>query len=383
MAAGPYSPKAVGQAPGQVGEVPETAWIVRSARQGRSRGRKRSSLAASWPTSYDYGDVREHFEQPDPSWARRAKGGLAALLLVPLTACSVAAEADALAEEHLVVHALVQVRRTETLGGEPRADALAGLIRVPDTADAAEVFALAGLREQLPAVGQCQAGDPAVTQLAETDIGVASVELVPADTVIIVTPGGEHPLAPHAFPSISDSIRGVIYTSRDQTAWSLPDAGKYEIVLRGAEGLEQGNAAYQSPGVPSSVTIGGVPLAEVDELSQADLDLTWAPSGSSLDLLAVRLHLADSTYTCTFRDADGFGSMSLLDARRALAPSLARVGDPTLGRAQGALSLHRIRAEASAAPGDASVVEVRFDFSVARELAFSSDALSGLGPGPE
>lgn len=323
-------------------------------------------------TSYDYEDVRVHFEQPDLGWGRAAKSGLAALLLVPLTACSVAAETDALAAERLVVHALVQVRRTETLGGEPRADALAGLIRVPDTADPAEVFALAGLREPLPAVGQCQAGDLAWAQLGDTDIGLPSVELVPADTVLVVTPGGEHPLAPHAFPSISDSIRGVIYTSRDQTAWSLPDVGTYEVLLRGAEGLEHGHSTHQSPGVPSSVTIGGVPLAEIDELRQADLDLTWAPSGSTLDLLAVRLHAADSTYTCTFRDVDGFGSMSLREAERALA----RSGTPVAGDTKGALSLHRIRAEASATPGDTSVVEVRFDFSVSREVSFA-------GPGVE
>jgi hypothetical protein len=300
-------------------------------------------------------------------WVRAAKSGFTALLLVPLTACSVAAEADTLAEERLVVHALVQVRRTETFGGEPRADALAGLIRVPDTADPAEVFALAGLREALPPLGQCLAGDVATTEPSE---GAQSVELVPADTVLVVTPGGEHPLAPHAFPSISDSIRGVIYTSRDQTAWSLPDAGRYEIVLRGAEGLEHAHSSHQSPGVPSSVTIGGVPLSDIDELRQADLDLTWAPSGSTLDLVAVRLHAADSTYTCTFRDADGFGSMSLLEAERALGLSAATAGS------QGVLSLHRIRAEASATPGDTSVVEVRFDFSVAREVSFA-------GPGAE
>jgi len=291
----------------------------------------------------------------------------------------VAAEDNDLSEERLVVHALVQVRRAETLEGDARADALAGLIRVPDSADAAEVFALAGLRDQLPAIGQCLAGDPSEARGPVAEAGLPSVELVPADAVMVLTPGGEHLLAPHAFPSISDSIRGVIYTSRDQTAWSLPEDGSYQIVLRGAEGLDSGHAVHQSPSVPSGIAISGVPLADVEELSQADLDLTWTPSGSTLDLLAVRLGLAESTYTCTFRDADGFGSLSLVDVGRALPGVALKDG------AVGALSLHRVRAEASAAPGETSVVEVRFDFSVSTEvsLAVSGDALSGGAPGGE
>lgn len=285
------------------------------------------------------------------------------LSLATLSACSVAAETEDMTGERLVVHALVQVRRTEALGGAPRADALAGLIKVPESADAAEVFALAGLRDQLPPVGQCQAGDAMASDMGEAALGMPTVELIPAETVQVLTPGGAHRLAPHAFPSISDSIRGVIYTSRDQTAGSLPDTGPYEIVLRGAEGLEDERAVHESPGVPAGVTIGGIPLADVDQVEKPDLDLTWTPSGSTLDLLAARLHAADSTYTCTFRDADGFGSLSLLEAAKAI-PSLGAGG----AAASGTLSLHRVRAEASATPGGTSVVEVRFDFSVAREI---------------
>jgi len=288
--------------------------------------------------------------------------------LLALSACSVAAEAEGVAGERLVVHALVQVRRTEAIGGEPRADALAGLIRVPETADAAEVFALAGLRDQLPPVGQCQTGEAASAELAAAGLEMQSVELVPADVVSVRTSGGAHLLAPHAFPSVSDSIRGVIYASRDQTAWSLPSGGRYEIVLGGAEGLENERAVHESPGVPSGVTIGGLPLTEVSEIRQPDLDLTWAPSGSTLDLLAARLRTAESTYTCTFRDADGFGSISLAEAEKAIA-GVAFARDTA-----GTLSLHRVRAEASATPGETSVVEVRFDFSVARELAFAFDS---------
>lgn len=350
-------------------EVTETARIVRAEAPRRAMGR---SLARSRATSYDDKDVQKRPEHFDQVWSRAARSGLFALLLVPLSACSVAAEAETLAEERLVVHALVQVRRTETLEGDARADALAGLIRVPDTADAAEVFALAGLRDQVPPVGQCQTGD----SNRSADAGMSSVELVPADAVLMLTPGGEHVLAPHAFPSISDSIRGVIYTSRDQTASLLPSGGKYEIILRGAVGLENERAVHESPTVPTGVTVGGVPLGNVDEITQTDLDFTWNPSGSTLDLLATRLRWNDSTYTCTFRDADGFGSLSLVDVRKAV-PGFALGDDAPI-----TLSLHRVRAEASASPGETSVVEVRFDFSVARELgvALSGDVPSGDAP---
>lgn len=291
--------------------------------------------------------------------------------LAVLSGCSVTAEAEEPADERLVVHALVQVRRTEAVTEEPRADALAGLIRVPDTADAAEVFALAGLRDRLPPVGQCQSGAELGAEL--TDVRLPSVELVSADTVQVLTPGGAHLLAPHAFPSISDSIRGVIYTSRDQTAASLPDGGRYEIILSGADGLENERAVHQGPSVPTGITIGGVPLAELDQLTTPDLDLTWTPSESTLDVLAVRLKTREGTYTCAFRDSDGFGSLSLADAGRAL-PSVTAEPSST-----GTLSLHRVRAEASAPPGTTSVVEVRFDFSIAREVGIALVSQEGGG----
>lgn len=315
---------------------------------------------------------RQPFREPLGTLARVGRGASIVLSLLVLSACSVAAEADETADERLVVHALVQVRRTEALGEEPRADALAGLIRVPDTADAAEVFALAGLRDRLPPVGQClSGGELTEASPTEAELGLPSVELVPADTVQVLTPGGAHLLAPHAFPSVSDSIRGVIYTSRDQTAGSLPDGGRYEIVLRGAEGLENERAVHQGPGVPAGITIGGVPLAEVDSLTSPDLDVTWTPSESTLDVLAARLRTGEGTYTCAFRDSDGFGSLSLVEAARAM-PSFAE------GReARGTLSLHRIRAEASAAPGDTSVIEVRFDFSLAREVHIALSTREG------
>ena len=371
MPGGPNAPKPNRQPLAEPGEVAETVGRIRPRLAARPA---RGSLARSGAPSYAYPDVRDDFEQPpfgqaQPGWTKAARGGFLALLLVPLTACSVAAETETSAEEHLVVHALVQVRRTETLGGDSRADALAGLIRVPDSADPAEVFSLAGLREAFPGAGQCQAGDLVARENAE----IASVELVPAEAVLVLTPGGEHALAPHAFPSISDSIRGVIYTSRDQTAGSFPDAEKYEIVLRGAEGLGTTSAVHASPAVPSGASVGGIPLAELEELAQSDLDFTWMPSGSTLDLMAVRLRWDDRTYTCTFKDADGFGTLSLAEAARAL-------GGATQSGAKGTLSLHRVRAEASAAPGDTSMVEVRFDFSVAREIGF---ALPGRSPGAE
>ncbi len=88
-------------------------------------------------------------------------------------------------------------------------------------------------------------------------------------------------------------------------------------------------------------------------------------------MLAARLRTGEGTYTCAFRDSDGFGSLTLVEAARAM-PSFAEDG-----RARGTLSLHRIRAEASAAPGDTSVIEVRFDFSLAREVHIAPSTRGG------
>ncbi len=320
-------------------------------------------------------------------------GGSALCLSI---ACSVATDATPVEDEARSVHALIQIRRTETIEGEEKADALASILRVPLSTDPGEVLSVAGLRETLPPIGECRATSslPArqgpTTQQQKTwehtaqepaaewrDLPFGEVELVAASEVTVNTSSGVHSLAPHAFPTVSDWLRGVVYTSRDQQADALPEGSLYAILVNGAEGLGSIDATHESPQGPSSITLGGRPLEKVREIDrEGTLDLTWTPSSNSLDVMAVSLRAEDSNYTCAFSDTLGAGSVPLgeFSTENVLADEAAKGVGPSEKPFQpggsGTLSLHRVRVEASTSETDAAVLEVRFDFSVVADVVF-------------
>lgn len=284
-------------------------------------------------------------------------------------ACSVATDMNPEPEEARTVHALIQVRRTLSADGEGKADALASFLKIPLSADPGEVLTLAGLRDSLPKVGSCRTQELGrgllAAELEPPDIAVGSAELVPAEDIVLETSSGRHPLAPHAFPAVSDWIRGVVYTSRTQEGTTLPEGEMYAILVGDAEGVGPIEARHQSPPGPSSITLGGHPLQEVRRVDpKSPLDLTWAPSSNPLDVMAISLRTADASYVCSFDDALGAGSLSPAEAQASFSRTSFVSGSPAT------LSLHRVRVEASSTGSEATVVEVRFDFAVVTDVSF-------------
>jgi hypothetical protein len=282
--------------------------------------------------------------------------------------CSVATDATAPEDLARTTHALIQVRHTAKVEGPERADALAGFVRVPLTADPAELLALAGLREALPPEGTCQtelAGSARAPKAPNwKELPEGGVELLPVDDLSLSTEGGDHQLAPRAYPSVSDWISGVVYTSRDQEATTLPTAGTYHIRVLGMDGAFEMDTTHESPPGISAVTVGGVPFADVRTLPfGAPLDLTWSPSENPLDLVAVTLSTSGFTHTCSTSDGEGAASVvldPLLDPEQ---PLLAR-GEPVT------LTVRRIRTGASTNEAESFVLEVRFDFAVVADITF-------------
>lgn len=276
--------------------------------------------------------------------------------------------------EARTTHAVVTIERSESADGtNSKAEALAGFLEVPALVDAHSVLQLVGLGLDLPEVGTCTLGsEPASAgPLTET----ASVEFVDAGAVELEVSGAHERLAPYAFPTVTDSISGVLYTSRDRTADPLPSSSRYTL---SADGLGI-RASLDAPRALSGVTINGTPLAEVASVSTASpLDLTWdvdTARGSSASGDVVYVELTASGMTASGNASSGNASSG--DARRIICSFGDELGAgsvPTEAFAlegTGVVTVHRLRAhEFDVLDADSNRGQLRFDFAVAANVTF-------------
>ena len=291
-----------------------------------------------------------------------------------LLGCSVSAEdydADAGAGS---THVAVRIQHVTSPGGESRADALAGFVRVQASADAQDVLALAGLKLVLPPKGECFSDADGHRPLAI----VSDAELLEASAVSLETDGGTHELAPYAFPNVADLLRGVVYLSRDRSGNALPMGATYTLMGHGIEpqndpGLGHNpdslnntlevSSTQQSPPPFAKVTVAGQPWSGSISTSAAPvLDLSWEPSDDTNDVVVVTIESEDDYFACSFADGEGFGSV----------PLITYVGTELgQGGRQGLLSLHRLRSRVE--PGSGAIVQVRmtFDFVLQTQIYFN------------
>ncbi|HEY6727746.1 MAG TPA: hypothetical protein VI197_27115, partial [Polyangiaceae bacterium] len=214
-------------------------------------------------------------------------------------------------------HAVVTIERSESAdGSSSKAEALAGFLEVPALVDAHSVLQLVGLGLDLPEPGSCTLGAARATAgpLTET----ANVEFVDAGAVELEVSGARERLAPYAFPTVTDSISGVLYTSRDRAADPLPSGSRYTLTAAGSGlGLR---VSHDAPHALSGVTVNGTPLAEVAGVGTSNpLDLTWdvdAPGDivyveltASSAQSAAQVPSASRRVICSFADELGAGSV--------------------------------------------------------------------------
>jgi hypothetical protein len=273
----------------------------------------------------------------------------APLLLGSALACSVEVAPAPESSEAATTNAVISVTRSAPAAApeDARAEAFAGFLRTPFGVDQKSALGLAGLGLNLPAVGSCRKGNAAAPS------GLTALELLDAGEVTLAAGGSVTTLAPRAFPSITDSISGVVYTTRDRAAAPLPAASGYTVATSGGSSLEAMSGEAQAPALLSDVTLGGEPLASIESVkAHGDLALGWAP-GASGDRVYVEIEAGD-TSTCTFADAAGRGTLpaSVL---------------PSSGTA--AVSVHRVR---EAAFTDAGLARgaLRFDFELSASVTF-------------
>jgi hypothetical protein len=212
-------------------------------------------------------------------------------------------------------------------------------------ADADKVLGAAGLSVDLPAAGSCRR---VVAGQEPSAAAVTRVELLNAGEVSVAAGGGVTTLAPRAFPSVTDSIAGVVYTTRDRAAEPLPSALAYTVAASGAGALGPVSAEASAPTTLGEVEVLGTPLGELRTLSsQRDVELGWAP-GAAGDRVVVVLDGIDSVTRCALRDEIGRGVLPVSE--------LPRAGYATL-------SVHRLRQARFSGVGIAGG-ELRFDFEL-------------------
>jgi hypothetical protein len=261
--------------------------------------------------------------------------------------CTVDVASEPGTEEAGKTHAIVTITRRAPADApeDVRAGALASFVRLPANADAAGVLRAAGLLTDVPPVGECRRTTPGQT------VGMAAVtrvELLDAGEVSVAAGGYVTTLALRAFPTVTDSIAGVVYTTRDRAAEPLPSGLTYTVAASGTPALGALSGAATAPSALGGVEVEGTPLAELESLGNArDLAVTWA-AGAPGDRLLVVIDGGSTVTECTFKDEAGSGT---LPAQKLPAP-----GEATL-------AVHRLR-QAQFTDADIAGGELRFDFEL-------------------
>jgi hypothetical protein len=252
-------------------------------------------------------------------------------------------------------HALITVERSTPAGGAGliRGGVLAGFVRIPPTLESKRVMREVGLSGDFPAVGHCRAASVDRETMPSSR---GYVEFMGGGDIRLQTALGTTQLSPRAFPTITDLISGVVYTTRDRSADTLPAGARYAISASGNGSVPALNLEAEAPRELESVLLGGIPLAEVETISTSTaLDFNWL-GGDAGDMLVFEFAADGSpAVLCSSRD-DAGGTT--------LPPGIVQATGP------GRLSIHRVRTREFIKPG-IDRGELRFHFTVRANLNFA------------
>jgi hypothetical protein len=306
------------------------------------------------PRGIPFGPMKRALSTRRPTLEVAAIGGCAfgAWFLV---GCAVEPSSYASDADVGTTQALVSIERTLQAGSpdEGRAEAFAGFLKAPPEADASAVLRLTGLSRYLPAEGSCTS-----VRDREASIPLApltNVELVDAGNLAVEAGGVTTTLAPRAFPTVTDLVSGVVYTSRDRTADQLPPERSYRVTASGGF-VAPFTAQAEAPSELSGVFVNHAPIEELGILSaRSAIELAWQP-GEARDVVYVDVSTdgGQPALLCAFRD----------DAGTATIPSGLLPSSGT-----GKLGVHRLRIENFQREG-LTQAELRFDFEIEASVAF-------------
>jgi hypothetical protein len=287
------------------------------------------------------------------SWVRTRLRIAVLIISVCAAACSSSSVDDGRTAEHIpsLTHAVVTMQRsTATNSSQPdQANVLVSVLRVPVTLDSRGVTRLLGLTPAYPDPGQCERVDYA-RPTTNAIVPLQHVELLDVGDVTLIAGASRSLLVRQAFPTISDFMSGVVYTTRDLSSSMVPPSSAYTVIGRGGTGLPGFVIQTNAPRELSGIAIDGLELGSVTRLTRGGgVDITWVP-GDPHDKILVELTSPDrpSTVTCAFDDTTGHGYLT---------------SDVLLSRGTLRVEIHRVRA---ATPTTANLdrTSVSFDYSV-------------------
>lgn len=297
-------------------------------------------------------------------------------------ACSVQAEDYTAKAGVHTTHVVARIDKTVLDDGEVQGTALAGFVRLPPSGDPALPLRLAGLRRPGPEVGECIETESAGMDLIDSSelqsdgSHSGQAELIDAGEVDVVTGEGVHSLAPHAFPSAYDLLRGVLYSSRTQDGVSLPAGQNYRLraTLRDLPPALLDNR-FLGPDFVDAVNVNGEAWEQVSSLPDSDiLELSWSPGPSgNLDHVVVDLSTDTRSLSCRFLDSEAYGAVPLiLESGDSWLASASETAEADAVR----LSIARTRRTSQSVtnPADAGPYRLEFNFD------FSRSKLLPLGP---
>lgn len=251
------------------------------------------------------------------------------------------------------------------------AHAMAHFVSMPQYNDPDLVLDRVGLHRAWPAVDSCSEPDFARSDLDIDPKSLGTLELLDAGEVTLQTERTLARLVPRAFPTVSQVLSGVMYTTRDQSIDPLPAALPYRVHVEGSSALPMLDLSANAPEPLQHITVGGLPLEELwDVGSGKPVDVTWLPAreAASNDLVVIELRGEDSgrNVLCAFKDDGGVGTVPA-ELTRELSGS-------------GSLVVHRVRRIREPLPLGSSgtdaksrsenIAQVDFDFDVSRSINF-------------
>jgi hypothetical protein len=227
-----------------------------------------------------------------------------------------------------------------------------GLLKVPLNVNSGRLWRLMGLGSALPEAGHCEVVDGS-SQPTGALSTLERVELLDVGDLTVIAKGKNQRLSRQAFPTVTDFMSGVIYTTRDNPSDFSIDSS---LVLRGrgSTQLPAFNLTANSVEPPRHITLDHIPIDEVTRQSViSSFELRW-DKGQKTDYIWLELAATNGrkSLSCVFVDSDGYGVVPGMQ--------LNLTGD-------GRLVVHRISVQEASISG-VDRTEVRFDVRVTQML---------------
>lgn len=188
---------------------------------------------------------------------------------------------------------------------------LFSVLRMPAMLNSRNIVRMVGLSTLAPEQGLCETTDYALTE-TESTTGVQHVEMLDVGDVSLLGEKGASALTRQAFPTVTDFIAGVVYTTRDPSAAPPPLSPSYVLSARGAPGILPFKIPVDVPKELTGIQIDNSRLEQVSRLARGQaLTVTWQP-GAPGDKFEIQVwHSEQSTeFSCVFSDAAGAAELT-------------------------------------------------------------------------